>query len=111
MRPELAAFCRDGAVAAPAGEVAGATRAYAENLKAIKEVGPDIPILLAFEDPDFFFPSDKNAEEFKYWQENCGCDVEAWTQAETGHGLFVHTTMPAFTSKVIDWLNSKGLAP
>ena len=98
-------------VAAPAGEIAGFMRSHVENLEAIKQVGPDIPILLAFQDPDFFFLSDKNAEELNYWQQNCGCDVEGWTQVETGHGFWMHTTMPAFTSKVIDWLGSKRLAP
>jgi pimeloyl-ACP methyl ester carboxylesterase len=114
VHPEFDGVCRRNravGVAAPAGELAGFLRAHVENLEAIKQVGPDIPILLAFQDPDFFFPSHKNAEELNYWQGNCGCDVEAWTQAETGHGFWMHTTMPAFTSKIIDWLGSKGLAP
>lgn len=114
VHPSFDGTCRrDGVVGvpAPAGEVGGFLRTHVENLEAIKQVGPDIPILLVFQDPDFFFSPDKNAEETTYWQQNCGCDVEAWTQAQTGHGLWMHTTMPGFTSKVIAWLHSKGLAP
>lgn len=104
----LPTFC-DGFVAAPAGEVSAAPRAYAENLAAIRQVGPNIPVLLAFEDPDWFFPADKNAQETDYWMSHCGCDIESWTQTETGHALFAHTTMPTYTSKVVTWLESKGL--
>jgi pimeloyl-ACP methyl ester carboxylesterase len=114
VHPKFDGICRRNGVVgvpAPAGELAGFLRTHVENHEAIKQVGPDIPILLAFQDPDFFFSSDKNAGESTYWQQNCGCDVEAWTQAQTGHGLWMHTTMPAFTSKVVDWLGSKGLAP
>ena len=57
-----------------------------------------------------FFPPDKDAEEFRYWQAHCGCDVESWTQPETGHALYAHRSMPAFTDKVVTWLGSKGLA-
>ena len=53
---------------------------------------------------------DKDAEEFRYWQAHCGCDVESWTQPETGHALYAHRSMPAFTDKVVTWLGSKGLA-
>jgi pimeloyl-ACP methyl ester carboxylesterase len=106
----LPAFCQNGFVAAPAGEISGATpRAYAENLKAITQVGPHVPVLLAFEDRDFFFPADKNAQEVEYWKAHCGCDVESWTQQGTGHALIAHTSMPTFTSKVAAWLESKGL--
>lgn len=42
---------------------------------------------------------------------HCGCDVEAWTAADAGHGLAVHSAMPAFTDEVIRWPATKGLAP
>jgi pimeloyl-ACP methyl ester carboxylesterase len=105
----LPSFCRR-LVAAPAGELMGAARTYAENLAAITRVGSGIPVLLAFEDRDFFFPMDKNAEEFEYWRAHCGCDVEWWTQQDTGHALIAHKSMPTLTSKVVAWLASKGLA-
>lgn len=105
----LPTFCRNAFVPAPAGEVAFAGRTYAENFAAITRVGPGIPVLLAFEDRDFFFPADKNAEEVQYWTAHCGCDVESWTQQGTGHAFIAHTSMPTFTSKVVTWLGSKGL--
>ena len=77
---------------------------------AIRRVGPGLPVLLAYMDHDFFWPSDKQAAETKYWMANCGCDVEAWTQSGTGHAFVAHRSMPTFTSKVVAWLASKGLA-
>jgi pimeloyl-ACP methyl ester carboxylesterase len=102
-------FCRNSFVPAPAGEIAGASKTVAENLAAITRVGPGIPVLLAFEDRDFFFPQDRNDAETQYWMEHCGCDVESWTQPDTGHALVAHSSMPSFTSKVVTWLTSRGL--
>jgi len=101
------AFCA-GTVPAPNGELTGGARTIAENLAAITRVGPDIPVLLAFEDHDFFFPPDKDAEEFRYWQAHCGCDVESWTQPETGHALYAHRSMPAFTDRSIQQRTDAG---
>lgn len=97
-------------VDAPAGEALSIGRAYAENLAAISRVGPGIPVLLAFQDRDFFFSADNYANEVRYWKTHCGCDVESWTQQATGHALIAHRSMPTFTSKVVAWLGSKGLA-
>lgn len=106
----LPTFC-PSLVDAPAGEALSIGRAYAENLAAISRVGPDIPVLLAFADRDFFFSANDYANEVGYWKAHCGCDVESWTQQATGHALIAHRSMPTFTSKVVAWLRSKGLAP
>ena len=114
--PEVVSTLRPGIcshshfVAAPAGELGTTPKTYAENLAAITRVGPGLPVLLAFEDRDFFFPADRNAAEVQYWSAHCGCDVESWTQTGTGHFLSAHNSMPTFTAKVVSWLASKGLA-
>lgn len=106
----LPSFCEPTSFTpSPAGELTGIAGAVAENLVAIARVGPDIPVLLAFEDRDFFFPTDRNTEEFEYWKAHCGCDVESWTQERTGHALIAHRSMPSFTSKIVAWLASRGL--
>ena len=69
-----------------------------------------LPILLAWEDHDFFFTSDEMAAEHHYWLDHCGCDVQSWTQPDTGHAFIAHLSMPAFTSELVSWLTSKGLA-
>jgi hypothetical protein len=80
-----------------------------ESLAAIARVGPGLPVLLAYEDRDFFFDQDSNAAETAYWTGHCGCDVSSWTQAQTGHALIAHRSMPTFVSEVLAWLASKGL--
>jgi pimeloyl-ACP methyl ester carboxylesterase len=104
----LPQFCEQPSfVPGPAGEVAGIGRMYLENLSAIQRVGPGLPVLLAWVDHDFFFPE---GDETQYWRAHCGCDVESWTQLHSGHAFVAHRTMPTFTSKVVAWLASKGLA-
>jgi alpha-beta hydrolase superfamily lysophospholipase len=106
------AFCRDGyGPAAPAGELTFSGRLVAENLASISRVGAGLPVLLVFADHDAIFPPDHPTAEFGYWKAHCGCDVEGWTASDAGHGLVVHTAMPAFTDKVIGWLAAKGLTP
>ena len=102
-------FCRPPSFGkAPAGELPGAGRMYVENRSAIEQVGPGLPILLAWVDHDFFFP---DAGETAYWKAHCGCDVESWTQRDSGHAFVGHRSMPTFTTEVVRWLTSKGLGP
>jgi pimeloyl-ACP methyl ester carboxylesterase len=96
---------------APAGEAAGLGRVIAENDFAIHQVGAGIPVLLAWEDHDFFFPESTARSETAYWKAHCGCDVESWTQQDTGHALVAHRSMPTFTTEVVAWLARKGLGP
>ena len=105
----VAEFCRS-TVPTPAGELAGAGKALAENLAADQRVGPGLPVLLAWEDHDFFFPNDRQTAETQYWMAHCGCDVQSWTESATGHAFTAHLSMPTFTSQVLAWLASKGLA-
>lgn len=106
----LPTYCKDGyGPAAPNGEVTFVGRLVAENLAAIPRVGPGLPVLLVFADHDFLFTPDESAAEFGYWKSHCGCDVETWTQADSGHALAAHRSMPTFTAKVVDWLAAKGL--
>lgn len=107
----LPEFCRNGFVPAPAGEVAGISKTVAENLASITRVGPGLPVLLAYEDRDFFFPQDRNAAETRYWMQHCGCEVESWTQPDSGHALVAHRSMRDFTTEVVRWLRAKGLGP
>jgi hypothetical protein len=65
-------------------------------------------VLLAWADHDFFFPE---SSETDYWKGHCGCDVESWTQPDSGHAFVAHRSMPTFTTEVVTWLASKGLAP
>jgi pimeloyl-ACP methyl ester carboxylesterase len=103
----LPQFCEPPSlVPGPAGEVTGAGRMYIENLLAIDRVGPGLPVLLAWADHDFFFPE---GGETRYWKVHCGCDVETWTQRESGHAFVAHKSMPTFTAAVVDWLFSRGL--
>ncbi len=105
-------FCRHGyGAAAPAGEPGQFGPLIAENLVHITRVGPGLPVLLVFADRDALFPPDHPSAELNYWKTHCGCDVESWTAHDTGHGLVVHSSMPAFTDHVIRWLSAKSLAP
>lgn len=95
---------------APTGDFAFAGRFVAENLAAITRVGPGLPVLLVFADHDFLFPPDRATAEFDYWSAHYRCDVQNWTQSDSGHAVAAHTSMPSFTAKVTSWLASKGLA-
>ena len=106
----VAPFCR-GSVPAPAGELAGIGATIVDNLAAIHDVGPHLPVLLAWADPDFFVRPDSRANETMYWSAHCGCDVESWIQPATGHAFVAHESMPTFTTKVVTWLTAKGLGP
>ena len=64
------------------------------------------PVLMAWADHDFFFPE---GNETQYWKAHCSCDVETWTQRESGHAFVAHKSMPTFTAAVVDWLSSRGL--
>ena len=33
-------------------------------------------------------------------ERNSGCDVESWTQSDSGHALVAHASTPTFTSEV-----------
>lgn len=106
------AFCQHGyGGPAPAGELNFFGRLVTENLVNINRVGPGLPVLLVFADRDAIFPSDHPQTELNYWKTHCGCDVEGWTAKDSGHGLVVHNSMPAFTDQVISWLAAKGLSP
>ena len=108
--PSLApGLCR-ATVPAPAGELAGMAATIAETLPAITRVGPGLPVLLAWEDHDFFFSDDRQGAETQYWTTYCGCDVQSWTEAATGHAFIAHLSMPTFIAKVQSWLASEGLA-
>src|SRR5205085_2423546 len=102
-------FCRPPSLGvAPAGEGAGLGRMYGENRSYIARVGPGLPVLLAWVDHDFFFPENGEAA---YWHTHCGCDVQSWTQSDSGHAFVGHRSMPTFTTEVVRWLGSKGLGP
>ena len=105
----LPQFCESSFVSAPAGELIAIHRTVTESLAAITRVGPGLPVLLAYEEPDFFFDRDKNAAETAYWTTHCACDVSSWTQADTGHALVAHRSMPRFVAEVVTWLGSRGL--
>jgi pimeloyl-ACP methyl ester carboxylesterase len=105
----LPGFCQPPSFGeGPAGEGAGLGLVYAENRSAITQVGPGLPVLLAWMDHDFFFPDNGETD---YWKAHCGCDVESWTQAGSGHAFVAHRSMPTFTTEVVTWLASKGLGP
>jgi pimeloyl-ACP methyl ester carboxylesterase len=107
--PSLAPKLCRATVPAPAGELAGITATIAETLLAIPRVGPGLPVLLAWEDHDFFFSDDRQAAETQYWITHCGCDVQSWTESATGHAFIAHLSMPTFTAEVVSWLTAKGL--
>lgn len=101
-------LCRS-TVAAPAGEFADLAPTIAETLVAIGRVGPGLPVLLAWEDHDFFFSADSESAEDSYWKAHCRCDVHSWVQPETGHAFIAHRSMPSFVAEVVRWLGSRGL--
>lgn len=106
------AFCAEPnikTIAAPAGAFPTLPPFVIENQINIRQVGPDIPVLIVW--PEFdsgFRQQDRDAED-RHWREHCGCDVTSWTASDAGHAFQVHRSMPTFTDKVVTWLHSKGL--
>jgi pimeloyl-ACP methyl ester carboxylesterase len=100
-------FCEpQNFVPTPAGEFAGIPVAVMENRAAIQRVEPDLPVLLAWMDHDFFFPE---SDETQYWVTHCGCDLTSWTQPDSGHAFVAHRSTAAFVAEIRTWLASKGL--
>jgi pimeloyl-ACP methyl ester carboxylesterase len=108
-------------LASPAAEFLAGPALQQHIRDVIPNVGPT-PVLLAFAQFDPFFPGpdyrgpdgtdpDLVTPEIDYWKQNCGCDVSAYFQPDSAHGMLWHRSTPEMTQAVIDWLESRGLAP
>ena len=104
-----AAFCAPPFPRDPAGAFVSLRAAVAANKLFIRQVGSRLPVLLTWAREDFPVPQGAQDAETRYWIENCGCDVESWTQEDAGHAFQVHLSMPTFTDEVVSWLHSRGL--
>jgi pimeloyl-ACP methyl ester carboxylesterase len=103
----------------PAGEFLTGPALDEEIRTAIPNVGPT-PVLLVFAQfdalftgPDYRGPDGTDPDlvtpEIEYWKQNCGCDVSAYTQRDSGHAMMLHRSAPEMTQAVVDWLKSRGL--
>lgn len=100
----------------PSGEFASVTALRNAVTAGISNVGPT-PVLLAFAEFDRLVTGahndtgdpDSSGQEVTMWEQQCNCDVSAYTQPDAGHALVLHLTMPDLAGAIGDWLESRGL--
>jgi pimeloyl-ACP methyl ester carboxylesterase len=76
----------------------------------IKQTGP-IPILLTWGDSDGIAPIYNDELQYRFWQQNCHCDVSRMYLPDTGHLFMAHKSLNLWIDWVTSWLTQRGLAP
>ncbi|HLE48196.1 MAG TPA: alpha/beta fold hydrolase [Candidatus Thermoplasmatota archaeon] len=85
----------------------------------VPNVPAKVAVLLTWADESFVFKPandqlpDSRRAEYDYWKANCPCaeKVETWTQEKAGHAMHMHKTAPTWTTRVLEFLDTNGLAP
>src|SRR4051794_7642519 len=76
----------------------------------IKQTGP-VHVLLTWGDSDIIAPIYNDELQYRFWLQNCGCDVSRMYLPDTGHLFMVHKSLDLWISWVTTWLSDRGLAP
>jgi pimeloyl-ACP methyl ester carboxylesterase len=76
----------------------------------IKQTGP-VHVLLTWGDSDVIAPIYNDELQYRFWLQNCGCDVSRMYLPDTGHLFMVHKSLDLWISWVTTWLSDRGLAP
>jgi pimeloyl-ACP methyl ester carboxylesterase len=103
--------CRPPFLLSPFGEIAALGQAVEENRRYIREIGDGTDVLLSSGDHDTTAPPADARGDFRYYRENCGCDVTQHIIPSTGHLFMAHTSLAPWIDRVVGWLSSRGLRP
>ncbi len=100
-----------GFLISPYGDIASLGQTAEENRRNIAQIGPGTDVLLSSGDHDTTAPPAAQRGDYRYYRDNCGCDVTMHMIANSGHLFQVHRSMAAWVDYVTGWLTSRGLPP
>jgi hypothetical protein len=104
--------CRpEGFLISPYGEIGSLGQTAEENRRNIAAIGPGTAVLLSSGDHDTTAPPAAQRGDYRFYRENCGCDVSFFSIPESGHLFMAHRALPAWIDHVVGWLGSRGLPP
>ncbi len=100
-----------GFLISPYGEIGALGQTLEENRRNIAQIGRGTAVLLSSGDHDTTAPPAAQRGDYRYYRENCGCDVSMYSIAESGHLFMAHRSLGAWVDHVVGWLSSRGLPP
>jgi pimeloyl-ACP methyl ester carboxylesterase len=103
--------CRPPFLISPFGEIAAIGQTIEENRRYISQIGAGTAVMLSSGDHDTTAPPADARGDYRYYRENCGCDVTQHIIPSTGHLFMAHRSLAPWIEHVAGWLSSRGLPP